>query len=81
MLCIAKSSTGIMGTWTLYSWYRTTFDIPSSWKDRVVLNFGAVDYEATVFVNGKNVTRHVGGYWSFNVDITDYLNDNGTNEL
>jgi beta-galactosidase/beta-glucuronidase len=47
----------------------------------VVLNFGAVDYEATVFVNGKNVTRHVGGYWSFNVDITDYLNDNGTNEL
>ena len=81
MLYIAKSSTGVMGSWTLYSWYRTTFDIPSSWKNRVVLNFGAVDYEATVFVNGKNVTRHVGGYWAFNVDITDYLNDSGTNEL
>ena len=35
-----------------YSWFQTTFDIPSSWKeDNVVINFGAVDWEATVFVN------------------------------
>lgn len=70
-----------MGNFTIHSWYRTTFDVPSSWTDRTLLNFGAVDYEATVFINGKNVTHHVGGYWSFNVDITDYLSKNGTNEL
>jgi len=72
-----------MGHWTIYSWYRTTFDVPSEWTpgNRVLLNFGAVDYETTVFVNGKNVTKHTGGYWAFNVDITDQLSKNETNEL
>jgi hypothetical protein len=40
-----------------------------------------VDYEATVFVNGKNATWHRGGYFEFSVDITPYLSANGTNEL
>jgi hypothetical protein len=35
-----------------YSWFQTTFTIPSDWQgENVVINFGAVDYEATVFVN------------------------------
>jgi beta-galactosidase/beta-glucuronidase len=47
----------------------------------VLLNFGAVDYEATVFVNGENAGFHRGGYFEFSVDVTRYLNTNGTNEL
>jgi len=46
----------------------------------VLLNFGAIDYEATVFVNGHNATFHRGGYFAFTVDVTSYLN-NGANEL
>jgi beta-galactosidase/beta-glucuronidase len=67
----------------LYSWFQTSFDIPSGWStgNRVLLNFGAVDYEATVFVNGKEVGFHRGGYFEFTFDVTDYLSKNGTNEL
>ena len=65
----------------LYNWYSTSFEVPSDWTgDRVLLNFGAVDYEATVFVNGKKAGFNRGGYYAFTVDITDYLSD-GTNEL
>ncbi|KAK0829574.1 hypothetical protein LTS02_018307, partial [Friedmanniomyces endolithicus] len=72
----------IQGTNALYSWFATTFDVPSSFtNDRVLLNFGAVDYEATVFVNGQNATFHRGGYFAFTVDITDYLHVSDTNEL
>ncbi|KAJ4299411.1 hypothetical protein N0V90_004656 [Kalmusia sp. IMI 367209] len=79
--CLESALSGIMGNFTIHSWYRTTFDVPSSWTDRVLLNFGAVDYRATVFVNGHQVANHTGGYWSFNVDITDQLDSSGTNEL
>lgn len=35
-----------------YSWFRTEFDVPGEWTgEQVLLNFQAVDYEATVFVN------------------------------
>lgn len=35
-----------------YSWFRTNFTIPAGWRgDNLIINFGAVDYEATVFVN------------------------------
>lgn len=47
----------------------------------MLLNFGAVDYEATVFVNGHNATFHRGGYFEFSVDVTPYLNAGGSNEL
>jgi beta-galactosidase/beta-glucuronidase len=72
-----------MGKKNFRSWYRRTFDVPIEWdpQNRVLLNFGAVDYETTVFVNGHNATRNLGGYWAFEVDITDYLLKNGTNEL
>lgn len=65
----------------LYNWYSTSFTIPSDWTgDKVLLNFGAVDYEATVFINGNKVGFHRGGYFTFTLDITDYLS-NGLNEL
>ena len=54
-------------------WYSTTFEVPSAWKERTVLNFGAVDWLADVWLNGSYVGRHVGGYTSFSFDITTYL--------
>lgn len=63
-------------------WYRRTFNIPHRWIGRrVLLHFGAVDFETTVFVNGKTVGKHRGGYDGFTFDITDTLNIAGENEL
>jgi len=40
-------------------WYRRTFELPGSWKDkRVFLHFGAVDYECRAWVNGTPVGKH-----------------------
>ena len=48
--------------------------MPADWKgQRVLLHFGAVDWEATVWVNGKEVGTHRGGYDAFSFDITDAL--------
>ena len=58
---------------TNYSYY-TTFSLPANFiKDRVLLNFGAVDQIATVFIDGKKVGEHEGGYTPFSFDITDFL--------
>lgn len=56
-------------------WYRRTIRIPQSFRDpkRVMLNFGAVDYEAVVWVNGERAGDHRGGHVGFSLDITDYL--------
>ena len=56
-------------------WYRRTFRVPDTWKARhVILNFGAVDYEATVWVNGSQVGFHRGGHVGFSIDVTAQLN-------
>ncbi|MBL8866612.1 MAG: beta-galactosidase [Planctomycetia bacterium] len=61
-------------------WYRRQIDA-SAWKgQRVLLHFGAVDWESTVFVNGKEVGTHKGGFDPFSFDITDALKD-GKGEL
>lgn len=66
-------------------WYRRTFSVPSSWRvgrdQRLHLNFGAVDYDAVVWVNGTKVATHRGGYDAFSVDVTDALRSRGTQEL
>src|SRR5262245_8218273 len=63
-------------------WYRRTFEVPKKWDERrVLLHFGAVDFETTVWVNGKEVGQHRGGYDAFSFDITDALNRYGVNEL
>src|SRR3954453_19597675 len=70
---VESALSGIMRTEDLM-WYRRTFEVPSKWrKDRLVLNFGAVDYDTRVWVNGKLVTTHRGGYDSFSADITSAL--------
>lgn len=56
-------------------WYRRGFNRPPcAAGDRLLLHFGAVDYAATVWVNGCPVVRHEGGYTPFQVDVTDFLN-------
>ena len=57
-------------------WYRKVVNIPKEKLDgRVFLNFGAVDYEAFVYVNGREVGSHKGGYVRFGFDITDYVTE------
>ena len=63
-------------------WYRRTFEIPADWKGkRVLLHFQAVDWEATVYVNGKELGTHRGGYDSFSFDVTEALTGSGPQEL
>ena len=62
-------------------WYERTFTVPSAWSGRrVLLHFGAVDHEAVVYVNGRRVASHVGGYAAFSADITAALRQ-GDNRL
>jgi beta-galactosidase/beta-glucuronidase len=63
-------------------WYRRTVTVPAAWNGkRVRLNFGAVDWRATVWVNGKQVGTHEGGYNPFSFDITDALQSKKEAEL
>ncbi|MCY9658853.1 PA14 domain-containing protein [Paenibacillus chondroitinus] len=62
-------------------WYKRNFTVPQNWNGQhVKLNFGAVDYETDVYVNGTKVGSHKGGYTSFSFDITSQLKP-GENEL
>lgn len=64
-----------------YLWYRKKFFLDSCFEGKnVILNFGAVDWECKVYVNGKLVIEHRGGYVPFSVDITAEIVD-GENEL
>jgi hypothetical protein len=55
-------------------WYQRTFRVPAGWQgQRVMLHFGAVDWDTTVVVNGKEVGKHVGGYDPFSFEITGAL--------
>jgi beta-galactosidase/beta-glucuronidase len=59
-------------------WYRRTFDAPALARgERLLLHFGAVDYEATVWVNGVRLAHHEGGYTPFTLDLTDVLREGG----
>jgi len=63
-------------------WYRKIFKLPSGWRGRhVVLHFGAVDQIATVWVNGREVAHHEGGYTEFSADITKALQWPGSQEI
>ncbi len=70
-----------------HMFYRKLITVPRAWKigtadrQRVKLNFGAVDYIATVYVNGTKVASHKGGYTAFGADITDALTKSGPQEI
>lgn len=79
--CVESALSGIMERHT-HMWYRKSFKIPADWKGRTILNFGAVDYEATVFINGQQVSFHRGGYSKFSIDVSKHLKPPGEkNEL
>lgn len=55
-------------------WYQRTFSVPAGWKNKnVILHFGAVDWQADVWVNDIKVGTHQGGYSPFSFDITPFL--------
>ena len=68
-----------------YLWYHRNFSL-TGWEGRraegrrLLLHFGAVDQACVVYVNGKRVARHTGGYLPFEADITEAVKD-GENEL
>jgi hypothetical protein len=62
--------------------YRRSFEIPGSWRGKnVLLHFGAVDWEAKVSLNGKELGMHRGGYDAFSFDITATLKTGGPQEI
>lgn len=64
------------------AWYRRSFTVPNDWKgEQVLLHFGAVDWAATVYVNGRCVGTHQGGYDAFSFDIAPFLNEKSNQEI
>lgn len=62
-------------------WYRRPLSIPPEWNgQRILLHFGAVDYECAVWINDAFVAAHRGGFDPFSIDITEFLRA-GQNEL
>ena len=67
-----------------YMFYRQLVDVPAAFTahgQHVRLNFGAVSQDATVYVNGKQLAQHAGGYTSFSADITSALRPHGSQEI
>lgn len=63
-------------------WYRRTFEIPAGWEGQhIQLNFGAVDWQAEVYINGQKVGEHQGGYDPFSFDITPMVTPGGVQEI
>ena len=63
-------------------WYQRPLEIPADWAGRrVILHFGAVDYESEVFIDGESVGRHWGGTVGFSYDITARVTPGQTHNL
>lgn len=63
-------------------WYERSLAIPAGFKNKkVLLQFGAVDWLCDVYVNGKPVGKHQGGYDPFTFDITAAINKKGTQKI
>lgn len=58
-------------------WYKKTFDHQASANERLFVHFGAVNYIADVFFNGKKLGRHEGGFTPFQFEITDLIKEKG----
>ncbi|MBQ7623071.1 MAG: beta-galactosidase [Bacteroidales bacterium] len=63
-------------------WYERSFTVPRKWKGSdVMLNFGAVDWQAEIWVNGIKVGEHSGGYAPFSINIGAALRKSGRQTL
>lgn len=77
---VESSLSGVQKTvgYTKNLWYNRTFDIPAKWKGKkILLHFGAVDWETEVWINNIKVGNHKGGYTPFSFDITPFLKKSG----
>ncbi|HEY3686795.1 MAG TPA: glycoside hydrolase family 2 TIM barrel-domain containing protein [Streptosporangiaceae bacterium] len=81
---VESALSGVMRHET-HMFYRRRFAVPRDWRigrsHRLLLHLDAVDYAATVWVNGTRVGAHQGGYDRFSVDVTDALTASGEQEL
>ncbi|MBB6271765.1 beta-galactosidase/beta-glucuronidase [Pedobacter cryoconitis] len=63
-------------------WYKNTITVPASANDKdVLLHFGAVDWQAEIFVNGKSAGKHEGGFDPFSLNITSFLKKGNKQEI
>lgn len=63
-------------------WYHRDITVPQEWDGKkVILHFGAVDYIASVYIDGKIAGRHWGGSSSFSIDITRMVEPGKTHDL
>jgi hypothetical protein len=81
---VESALSGVMTNFAEHTrlWYHRTFAVPASWRgERVRLHFGAVDYHGQVWVNGREIGEHQGGYDAFTFDITDALRWTGAEDM
>ena len=79
--CVESALSGVKSHYESMA-YRRTFTVPIAWSGkRVLLNFEAVDWRCTVYINGTEVGTHDGGYDPFTFDITDQLKAGQQNEV
>ena len=63
-------------------WYHRKLAIPAAYAGkRILLNFGAVDYTCVVYLDGKAVGEHSGGFSSFAIDLTSYVEPGAVHDL
>ncbi|KAM4058810.1 glycosyl hydrolases family 2, sugar binding domain-containing protein [Hirsutella rhossiliensis] len=80
--CIESGLSGIQLLNVTRMWFARSFRVSKEWEGKsVTLHFEAVDYDATVFVNGVKVGNHVGGYFRFSLDVTAQVKFDEDNEL
>ena len=81
---VESALSGVMTNFDEHSklWYHRTFSVPAAWRGRRVrLHFGAVDWACQVWVNGRAIGRHQGGYDAFTFDLTYALGWKGAEEI
>ncbi len=77
-----ESALSGIGQYAAYSWYRRQFTVPAGWSgQRILLHFEAANWRSQVYVNGRSVGTHTGGYDPFAYDITSCLTNSGAQEL
>lgn len=62
-------------------WYKRKFSVEYTFNQDVILHFGAVDYEADIYINGQHVIHHIGGHTSFEIDVTPFLCEAGSQTI
>ena len=56
-------------------WYARRFDVEKAANNRLFLYFGAVSYRCRIYLNGKEIGQHEGGFTPFQIDVTDAVKE------